>query len=418
MKRILLLIVTISLFSVLQAQENTWNVYLRGQAVKSVAFENDSIWALTDSFLVRLDKNDSGTTRYPYLEIPELAENTFYNLKISNKGTKWISFGNIIPDVNRLYSFDEGEWKKYNLPYDFWVPSSIETDKNSCLWLTSAGLGKSYIYKYDGAHFKKYTSDNSGMAYNYVYAVTSDLSGNIWFGNTYRNRIDYGGSLPDMSLMKYDGEAWSSFPGPSCYYAKVVFDNSDHLYIQGYIYKSTNELFKWNLEDNSWTEYLSLNETFSLQAIDGQNKIWFTIGSKGIAHFNGMDWTYYTTSNSSLPSNNVNQIAIDADGTKWIATENGLASLKLAAAVSSELSTEQKSFSFYPNPAHDFISLKIPSDFQSSTVDIINLNGQVLLTFNINNKLNRLDVSKIPAGVYLLRIQWQDNQSLKKFVKQ
>jgi ligand-binding sensor domain-containing protein len=37
------------------------------------------------------------------------------------------------------------------------------------------------------------------------------------------------------------------------------------------------------------------------------------------------EWMVYNTSNSGLPDNGVNSIVIDADGNKWIGTENGLA---------------------------------------------------------------------------------------------
>lgn len=80
MKRILLLIVISSLFGYLSAQDNIWEVYFQGQAVKSIDFENDYVWAATDSFLVRLNKLDKSTTYYSY---PYINENgSSYLLKI------------------------------------------------------------------------------------------------------------------------------------------------------------------------------------------------------------------------------------------------------------------------------------------------------------------------------------------------
>jgi ligand-binding sensor domain-containing protein len=40
------------------------------------------------------------------------------------------------------------------------------------------------------------------------------------------------------------------------------------------------------------------------------------------------EWINYNTSNSKLPNNQINAIAVDKNGTKWIGTANGLACLK------------------------------------------------------------------------------------------
>ncbi len=60
-------------------------------------------------------------------------------------------------------------------------------------------------------------------------------------------------------------------------------------------------------------------------AIDGQGNKW--IGTfRGLAKFDGVNWTVYNTSNSGLPNNVILAIAIDEQGNKWIGTwEGGLA---------------------------------------------------------------------------------------------
>ena len=41
--------------------------------------------------------------------------------------------------------------------------------------------------------------------------------------------------------------------------------------------------------------------------------------------FDGLNWTVYNTSNSSLPSDSIFAIAIDSKGSRWIGTSRGLA---------------------------------------------------------------------------------------------
>jgi ligand-binding sensor domain-containing protein len=69
-------------------------------------------------------------------------------------------------------------------------------------------------------------------------------------------------------------------------------------------------------------------------AIDGQGNKWIGVYydsasrryiGEGLVKFDGVNWTVYNTSNSGLPDNDVNAIAIDGQGNKWIGTDRGLA---------------------------------------------------------------------------------------------
>jgi hypothetical protein len=168
-----------------------------------------------------------------------------------------------------------------------------------------------------------------------------------------------------------------------------------------------------------------------LAAIEDDNKFWFTNYDNGIAVYDGSEWTFYTTLNSGLPSDTVYQIAIDSDGTKWIATDKGLARFVNESATDEGLdefggddvtSLDNKSFAIdfkvYPNPVHDYITIKISGELQRSTVDILSIQGKVVKSFSLNNNQNHLDVRNLSSGVYLVRIQTGESYSIKKIVKQ
>ena len=59
-------------------------------------------------------------------------------------------------------------------------------------------------------------------------------------------------------------------------------------------------------------------------AIDRDGNRWIGTNA-GLVLFDGIDWTIYNMDNSGLPSDNINTIEIDENGEKWIGTENGLA---------------------------------------------------------------------------------------------
>ena len=91
---------------------------------------------------------------------------------------------------------------------------------------------------------------------------------------------------------------------------------------------------EWVVYDTS-NSGLPSNNVWSI-AIEGNGTKWMAngggwsetgyAGGCGITSFDGTTWTVYDTSNSGLPSNEVFAIAIDGNGTKWVGTDQGLAS--------------------------------------------------------------------------------------------
>lgn len=410
MKRVLALVVTFCLVGNLTAQNNTWEVFLRGQAVKSIAFENNYVWAATDSFLVSFNKLDSSTTYYPY---PDIVEDMTSIIKIDNKGVKWIvrSGKPGLDPVNSIYGFDVNEWYKvdFNGEGPFY---SLVVDKNNNKWMVSDGFHP-HLYKMEEGSCMQYTSDNSGLLYNYVENVASDNNGNIWLANV--GNYDEPFSA-DLALMEYDGNKWTSFYSESRLFCNAMsFDSQGNLWVQQLF-----TLQKLDIASNSWTEQINLDKTCQLQAIEGEDKLWFRGNDFGIAIYKDSAWSFYTTSNSELPSNTVYQIAIDSNGTKWIGTANGLAAFDKNGLHTSDNpdSKMMKKIALFPNPARDYITIQIAGELQRSTVEIINLQGKVVKSFSLNNNQNQLDVRNLSSGVYLVRIQTGESYTNKKIVKQ
>jgi ligand-binding sensor domain-containing protein len=73
----------------------------------------------------------------------------------------------------------------------------------------------------------------------------------------------------------------------------------------------------------NYTEFGLINKTVYALAIDAQGNKW--VGTQqGISRFDGKNWTAFTTANSGLINNWINSIVIDANGNKWIGTWTGL----------------------------------------------------------------------------------------------
>lgn len=422
MKRILLFVVSISMVGILIAQEDTWDIFLQGQAVKSFELEGNNIWVATDSsFLVRVNKLDKSATyyKYPFINV----NRSSLNLKIDKNGVKWIAHSKYLPEGNSIYKsfyssiycFDGNRWEKVK-SLGYGEISTLAIDKNNSKWIAGGANG---LYKIEEDSCVKFTSENSGLVYNYVDQVTSDRDGNIWLSN-YGN---LGGLLlADVSLMKYDGDNWISFfYGRDTWLNRLIFDSQGNLWVHNFL-----SIRKLDTLSKSYSEIITLNPDpfFILLAIEGDNRFWFSnrynARKNGVAVYDGLDWSFYTSSNSGLPSDTVYQIAIDSSGTKWIGTANGLAAFKengLHTSVCPD-SKKMNKITLFPNPAHDFVVLKMDGEIQNLEVDILNIQGQTIKTFSTGSNQCQLDVSNLYPGVYLVRIQSQQNNILKKLIKQ
>ena len=58
-----------------------------------------------------------------------------------------------------------------------------------------------------------------------------------------------------------------------------------------------------------------------------RTSVWFGTADRGLAYYDGTNWTTYREFKDPIPDDNINDIFKAADGSKWFATQNGLAHL-------------------------------------------------------------------------------------------
>lgn len=157
-----------------------------------------------------------------------------------------------------------------------------------------------------------------------VKSVATDLKGNIWVGS-------------QIGLSKYDGESWTTYSTynsaiPANSIKFVTTDMQGNVWILFYPYYDGNAWIDTGIakfDGTSWEVYnksnsgLPSNEVQTI-AVDKSGNKWIGTLDAGMAKFNGSTWTVYNTSNSRLPNNNVVSIALDSLGNKWIGTANEL----------------------------------------------------------------------------------------------
>ncbi len=77
--------------------------------------------------------------------------------------------------------------------------------------------------------------------------------------------------------------------------------------------------------------------------------------------------------------------------------------------------TQQNEILIYPNPASTYITIEKAGEGHLS---ILNLNGQILITRQITESKTQIDVSRLPSGVYILKLVGRTGVRVSKFVKQ
>ena len=81
--------------------------------------------------------------------------------------------------------------------------------------------------------------------------------------------------------------------------------------------------------------------------------------------------------------------------------------------VKSEQLLPEPSLRVCPNPATDYIDVFVKQQ-EDGQAEIIDMNGKVVKSFQLNNEVNRITINDLPQGMYVLRA----NGETRKFVKQ
>jgi hypothetical protein len=129
----------------------------------------------------------------------------------------------------------------------------------------------------------------------------------------------------------------------------------------------------------------------------------FDIESDGGGIFQLADGTYMV--GGATYSNNG-----DISGNHNTATADGFL-IKLTAANLANDSFGGTTITTYPNPTKDFLHIELTNELSGKITD---LTGKTLMTINTKD----IDISSLPAGIYLLDITSEDKHHISKIVKQ
>ena len=418
MKRKILLFMFLGLLVYVNAQTTTnpkWKTYLEGYEIEHIADAGNYLWMTNGTGVIKFDKTTGSAIFYSLDGIEISPDYPINSIACAEDGLPWIGVG-----YNGLLKMNEDEqWTVLPVPEsENYVGGNILFTDTDTMWAnmiirysnSSFDIG-SILVRNQGTIVDIFTRDNL------IFSLGKDKDGNLWIGE---------GDWIASNLVKYDGEHWTNFYCPQFgYFPSVIrdiaFDESGNIWLVGtfgIMGGTTSILLQYN--GSEWQIYdLPIEYTYRRSfALEDNGVIWLGTNN-GLMKFSNYQWTVYNNENSEVTSNHINSIVIDRNGTKWIGIDQGLVAFNENGLLSTtDLSKLMNDIILFPNPAKDFITLKIPEGLQNSTVDIFNMQGKTMKTFNINNNQNRLDVSAFPSEIYFVNIQSDKNHFTKKFIKQ
>jgi streptogramin lyase len=260
----------------------------------------ESIWFADDFNFYRIQTKGSNTCELVQINSP-------YSININQittyKNDVWIASGGLNQQYSALFrgdgffSFIDGKWSVYNLwnrpelgadPVTDFI--SIQVDPKTGKVYTGAFLDALVVYDPKTKEMKVYRENNSTLQVaagdptrTRVAGIAFDSDGALWVAN---NRAP-----KPLSVLRPDG-SWQSFDIPCTPANGLLQIAVDNL---GY---------KWITTDNSSTGLIIFDEGDLANNADNRCKV-------------------INTSNSVLPTNEINTVEVDRNGAVWVGTKSG-----------------------------------------------------------------------------------------------
>lgn len=141
-------------------------------------------------------------------------------------------------------------------------------------------------------------------------------------------------------------------------------------------------------------------------------------GPNGDMYMNYMDFTNDACLNMFTLGQKARMISLFNEGgvRNSLLTSRGLDAPLIFESPLPEEDPKWLEVKMYPNPATTELILDLAYDIRwfGKIISILNLNGQVVMNVTVTSKTQRIDISKLPAGMYILAAKKDDGESIKK----
>jgi ligand-binding sensor domain-containing protein len=393
------------------ANASSWTNYdpgnspLPSNTVNALLADGDAMWVGTDEGLGYFD----GATWTIYdEETSSLPSNTVYDLHQDVAGDIWIA-----TDAG-IAKFDEGSWEIFNVSNSA-LPTNeiraIDSDSEGSLWIGTWGEG---LVKKSGNDWMTYTTANSDLPSNGIFSVRVDHLGHPWVGT-------YNGGV-----CVFNGQDWTIYNTsnsmlPQNHARTIDFDADGTTWVgtdNGLVHMST---------EADWDVYTAETVGHSFHAVRwaerGNDGMYFATDA-GVMKYSGGTYSFITTQNSGLTTNNIRSLAFDEEGNLWIGTANKGVLVFMqegSVDVKEPLKSDGTHLEVFPNPVYDRINFILPFKHDGITeVTIVDAMGKEVyrnLLKTHNGTTYNVDLGHLKPGNYILMVTGNEQRTTQRIVK-
>ena len=268
------------------------NVYVRSMAVDH---SSNTLWIGTSVGVLAVDLASHNMLN-TYTRDQGLANEYVFGIFVDSQGAKW--FGTNGGGMSRLQN---GQWQTFFPMHgvaDYWVYSFAE-QSNGNLWIgTWAGLS---VYNPQTKQFKTYLDE---LVNEWVYGLGVDSKDQVWIGT-------------EGGINMFDGKTWQTWTHKEGLGAA----NTQNLPISSNTGLGTRSRHDLSVMEQGMMTY-NPNYVFAL-IIAPDDSVWAGTWGGGVSHFDGKQWTNYTTANG-LAGDIVYSLVQDKRNHLWFGTNGGL----------------------------------------------------------------------------------------------
>lgn len=206
--------------------------------------------------------------------------------------------------------YDGITWATYNTSNsglaNNWV-AEISADASGNVWFGTSGG----VSKYDGSTWTTYITANSGLASNDASSIASDVFGNVWFGTYYGD------------VSKYDGSTWTTYNksnmglglASNTTIDEITTDKSGNVWFGFYGGVSKYDGVVWTTYNTTKINYPE--HTPSVITTDASGNLWVGI------YIDGISVLLNSSPNNSIKSNKVitGKVYLDKNQNKLLDTD-------------------------------------------------------------------------------------------------
>lgn len=278
------------------------NDLLKGHISTLVSSADGSLWVGTLDGLVQINHDRLKTYD---TENSALLDNRIISLALDSDGAIWVGTlsGGLAKLQDRVWQVFTEE--KGNLPSNRINALAIAEDNT-----VSIGTDKGLV-QFNQSNWTLFNVDNSSLPENSIYSLVNDNKGSLW--------VVMSGALATLDKGK-----WFIFPNahdedftlPATHFPSIVTTSvGGAVWVAGILGYA-----RWN--ENKWTVFEGEEDFWVSDLVTtGDGAVWIATND-GLIRRSKKQWVLFTSENSALPSNYVQSLSIDNDGSLLVAVSN------------------------------------------------------------------------------------------------